>query len=78
MCPVRYTTTPPEDYDEAVRQVEGASHQGEGLTPALSEIETAIRVAAAKGDASPFDSVRLRNMRRLAGDDSPNVWTKKN
>ena len=57
---------------------DGGSHQAENLTPALSEIETAIRVAAAKGDASPFDSVRLRNMRRLAGDDSPNVWTKNN
>ena len=44
--------------------------------PALSEIETEIRVAAAKGDATPFDSVRLRHMRRLAGDDSPNVRTK--
>ena len=34
--------------------------------PALSEIEAEIRVAAAKGDATPFDSVRLRHMRRLA------------
>ena len=34
--------------------------------PALSEIETEIRVAAAKENAAAFDAVRLRHMRRLA------------
>ena len=34
--------------------------------PALTEIETEIHVAAAKGDRAPFETVRNRHMRRLA------------